>query len=83
MVTSWCGNGRADPARPAPGCTICANNYASWAVMNGVPVPVASRLVGYSSTKMTLKFAHVGDREIVAAAERIGQAISQALDGPD
>ena len=51
--------------------------------MNGVPVPVASRLVGHSSTKMTLKFAHVGDREIVAAAERIGQAISQALDGPD
>ena len=31
---------------------------------------------------MTLRYAHVGDREIVAAAKRIGHAISRALDRP-
>ena len=30
---------------------------------------------------MTLRYAHVGDREIEAAAERIGVAIARALDG--
>ena len=28
------------------------HNYASWAVMKGVPVPVISRLLGHTSTKM-------------------------------
>ena len=30
---------------------------------------------------MTLRYAHVGDREAEAAAERIGAAIARALDG--
>ena len=30
---------------------------------------------------MTLRYAHVGDRETEAAAERIGLAIARALDG--
>ena len=30
---------------------------------------------------MTLRYAHVGDREIETAAERIGSAIARALDG--
>ncbi len=29
---------------------------------------------------MTLRYAHVGDREIEAAAERIGKAIARTLD---
>ena len=43
--------------------------------MNGVPVPVVSRLLGHSNVRMTLRYAHLGDREIEAAAERVGQAI--------
>ena len=30
---------------------------------------------------MTLRYAHVGDRETEAAAERIGEVIAQALGG--
>jgi hypothetical protein len=30
---------------------------------------------------MTLRYAHVGDREIEAAAQRIGAAIARELDG--
>ena len=40
--------------------------------MNGVPVPVFSRLLGHSNTRMTLRYAHLGDRDIEAAAERVG-----------
>jgi bifunctional DNA-binding transcriptional regulator/antitoxin component of YhaV-PrlF toxin-antitoxin module len=52
---------------------------ASHAVMNGVPVPVVSRLLGHSQARMTLRYAHVSDRETEAAAERIGCAIAVLL----
>ena len=51
------------------------HTYASHAVMNGVPVPVVSRMLGHSNVRMTLRYAHLGDHEIEAAAERVGQAI--------
>ena len=59
------------------------HTYASQAVMKGIPLPVVARLLGHSEVRMTMRYAHVGDREVAAAAERIGQAISYALDGLD
>ena len=56
------------------------HTHASHAVMNGVPVPVVSRLLGHSSTCMTLRYAHLGDREIESAAERVGRAIGTLLE---
>ena len=55
------------------------HTHASHAVMNGVPVPVVSRLLGHSNVSMTLRYAHLGDREIEAAAERVGQSISAIM----
>ena len=55
------------------------HTHASHAVMNGVPVPVVSRLLGHSNTRMTLRYAHLGDRDIEAAAERVGEAIGNIL----
>ena len=55
------------------------HNYASHAVMNGVPVPVVSRLLGHSSVRMTLRYVHLGDRDVRAAAERIGDAMSKLM----
>ena len=57
------------------------HTVASHAVMNGVPVPVVSRLLGHSNVRMTLRYAHLGDREIEAAAERVGRAIVKRM-GP-
>ena len=57
------------------------HSYASQAVMKGIPLPVVARLLGHREAKMTMRYAHVGDREVIAAAERIGEAISRALDG--
>ena len=51
------------------------HTVASQAAMNGVPLPVVARLLGHSNVRMTMRYAHVGDREIEAAAERVGQAI--------
>ena len=55
------------------------HTMASHAVMNGVPVPVVSRMLGHSNVRMTLRYAHVGDRDIEAAAERIGRAVARAM----
>ena len=55
------------------------HTHASHAVMNGVPVPVVARLLGHSSTRMTLRYVHLGDRDIEAAAERVGQVIAEIM----
>ena len=56
------------------------HTHASHAVMNGVPVPVVSRMLGHSNVRMTLRYAHLGDREIEAAAERIGRSVAAIMD---
>ena len=55
------------------------HTHASHAVMNGVPVPVVSRLLGHSNVRMTLRYAHLGDRDIEQAAERVGQVIAAIM----
>ncbi len=52
------------------------HNYASHAVLQGVPLPTVARLLGHRQVSMTLRYAHVADREIEAAAERIGARIT-------
>ena len=56
------------------------HTFASYAVMQRTPLPVVSRLLGHAQPSMTLRYAHVGDRETEAAAERIGVAIMAILD---
>ena len=53
------------------------HTHASYAVMNGVPVPVVARLLGHSDVRTTLRYAHLGDREIERAAERIGRILAR------
>ena len=55
------------------------HNLASYAVMNGIPVPVVSRLLGHSDVRMTLRYAHLADKDIEAAAERVGAAMAQVM----
>ena len=55
------------------------HTFASHAVLQGIPLPIVSRLLGHKRPSMTLRYAHVGDWETEAAAERIGAAIAQSL----
>ena len=57
------------------------HTVASHAVLQGVPLPVVSRMLGHKRPSMTMRYAHVGDRETEAAAERVGAAVALALDG--
>ncbi len=55
------------------------HTHASQAVLHGISLPVVSRLLGHRNPRMTLRYAHVGDRETEAAAERIGLEIASLL----
>ena len=48
------------------------HRFASQAAMQGIPLPVVARLLGHTQVQMTLRYAHVSDRDVEAAAERIG-----------
>ena len=52
------------------------HSVASQAVLNGVPLPVVARLLGHSQVSMTLRYAHVADEEVEAAAEKVGRVIA-------
>ena len=55
------------------------HTVASHAVMQGVPLPIVARVLGHRHSRMTLRYAHVGDSEIRAAAERVGQTMARLL----
>ena len=55
------------------------HTVASHAVMNGVPVPVVSRLLGHAHAQMTLRYAHLADRDAEAAAERVGAGLARVM----
>ena len=57
------------------------HSVATHAVMAGVPLPVVARLLGHRHPGMTLRYAHVGDAEVEAAAERVGLAIDRFMAG--
>ena len=55
------------------------HTVASQAVARGVALSTVARMLGHSDPTMTLRYAHVSDREVEAAAERIGEVIERAM----
>ena len=47
------------------------HTFASQAVLEGIPVPVVTRLLGHTGPRMTMRYAHVADRQFEAATECI------------
>ena len=56
------------------------HSFASHAVMRGVPLPMVSRLLGHSRLSMTMRYAHVSDELVEAAAETVGSIFAGYLD---
>ena len=52
------------------------HTFASQAAMQGIPLPVVARLLGHAQVQMTLRYAHVSDRDVEAVAERIGRVMA-------
>lgn len=59
------------------------HTVATQAVLRGVPLPVVARLLGHSQVSMTLRYTHVAEKEIEAAAERVGSLIADYCGIPD
>ena len=57
------------------------HTVASQAVAKGTALSTVARMLGHADPTMTLRYAHVGDRNVEAAAERIGKIIEAALLG--
>ena len=57
------------------------HTVASQAVARGAALSTVARMLGHADPTMTLRYAHVGDRDVQAAAERIGHFIETALLG--
>ena len=64
-------------------CHGLRHTFASQAVLNGIPLPVVAKLLGHSTVSMTLRYAHVADHEVAAAADRIGTNIAGMCGMPD
>jgi len=57
------------------------HTVASQAVARGVPLPTVARMLGHAQPTMTLRYAHVGDHEVEAAAKRVGKIIQAVMTG--
>ena len=60
------------------------HTIASHAVMSGGNLPLVGKLLGHRRHRTTAGYAHLADRHLVEAAERIGRSIAKAMagDGP-
>ena len=55
------------------------HSVASQPAMNGVSPPVVARRLGHGNVRMTQHYAHVGDREIEVAADRVGRTVAAII----
>ena len=46
----------------------------------GIALSTVARILGHADPRMTLRYAHVSDRDVQAAAERIGKTIEAAME---
>ena len=51
--------------------TWARHSPASHAFVKGIPLPAVAKMLGHSHAAMTLRYAHVVDREVEAAAKRV------------
>ena len=56
------------------------HTVASQVVARGVALSTVPKMLGHANPTMTLRYAHVGDRDVQAAAERIGKTIEAAME---
>ena len=51
------------------------HTFASHAVMAGCPLPIVGKLLGHTQIQTTMRYAHLADKEIAAAAHNISNVL--------
>ncbi|TFH89790.1 tyrosine-type recombinase/integrase [Vibrio ouci] len=51
------------------------HTFASYAVLEGYPIPMVSKLLGHKRMSSTLRYAHVNDAQVTQSVEAIGEVI--------
>ena len=54
---------------------------ASHAVMSGENLPVVGQLLGHQRHRTTAGYAHIADKHLIEAVEKVGILIAQAMAG--
>ncbi|MGD8116446.1 tyrosine-type recombinase/integrase [Vibrio sp. TRT 29B02] len=57
------------------------HTFASYAVLEGYPLPMVSKLLGHTRLSSTLRYAHVNDAHVSQSAQIMGDKISELLVG--
>lgn len=57
------------------------HSFASAAIAGGMSLPMIGALLGHRDVKTTARYAHLADDPIRAAAEQVGNRISNAMKG--
>ena len=57
------------------------HNWASVAAMNGVDMVTIAKLLGHALVETTERYAHLSDRSVAGAADRVSSRIQAALTG--
>ncbi len=65
-----------------PWCTwhiLSRHTGASWATQNGVSLEQRMKLGGWTDMRMAMRYSHLEDTHVAAAAQTVGQMLHQAL----
>jgi integrase len=57
------------------------HTFASHAAMSEEPLPIIGKLLGHATIKSTARYAHLHDTHLVAAAQKVGDAIEAMMLG--
>ncbi len=57
------------------------HTFASYAVLEGYPIPMVSKLLGHKRISSTLRYAHVDDSQVSQAAQIMGDIINDIVLG--
>lgn len=57
------------------------HTFASYAVLEGYPIPMVSKLLGHKRLSSTLRYVHVDDAQVSRSAQRMGDVIDEVLMG--
>ncbi|MDP2592759.1 site-specific integrase [Vibrio splendidus] len=55
------------------------HTFASYAVLEGYPIPMVSKLLGHARISSTLRYTHVDDAQVSESAERVGDVITEII----